>query len=126
MHRDGKKIILLEVGAAFGVPIRFERIAYVRRELLGVTEALELVSRLPPKDDRTMQLEQLRGMRLIERTGGDHWSITNRAAILFARNLADFGVEYARRAPRVMFYKGDDRISTEREQPGTRGYALGL
>jgi predicted HTH transcriptional regulator len=167
MHRDGKTIIFLEVGAAFGVPIRFERIAYVRIgdatppmeehpdrekrllaalvggtfeteiaidnvqadevfELLGVTEALELVSRLPPKDDPAIQLEQLRGMRLIERTGGDHWSITNRAAILFARNLADFGIEYERRAPRIIFYKGDDRISTEREQTGSRGYALGL
>ncbi len=167
VQRDGKKIVLLEVGAAFGVPTRFERIAYIRigdatppleehpdREkdlltalvggtfeteiaidnvhadevfdLLAVAEALELISRRPPKDDRTFQLEQLRGQRMIARTGGNHWSISNRAAILFARNLADFGVEYQRRAPRVVFYKRDDRVSTEREQTGTRGYALGL
>lgn len=167
VQRDGKKIILLEVGAAFGVPIRFERVAYIRIgdatppieehpdhekrllaalvggtfeteiaidnvhgdevfELLGVRDALQLMSRRPPSDDRTIQLEQLRGQRLIERGGGNHWSITNRAAILFARDLGDFGIEYQRRAPRVIFYSGDDRVTTQFEQTGTRGYALGL
>lgn len=59
------------------------------------------------------------------REGIDGWSITNLGAILFAKNLNEFG-PLARKGLRVIKYKGKNRIVTEREAPGNKGYAVGF
>ena len=51
--------------------------------------------------------------------------ITNLGAILFAYDLRQFDFLH-RKAPRVIFYKGIDKIQTEQEQEGIRGYAVGF
>jgi ATP-dependent DNA helicase RecG len=94
-------------------------------ELLGIRGALTLLGQRPAVDPNE-QLEQLQRFRLVEPAGGGLWSITNRAAILFARRLSAFGDRLERRAVRVVFYEGDTRIKTRFEQMGTRGYALGF
>ena len=53
------------------------------------------------------------------------WNVTNLGAILFAKQLSDFG-PLGRKAVRVIVYKGISRIDTEREQTGSRGYAAGF
>ena len=53
------------------------------------------------------------------------WSVTNLGAILFARNLNEFG-NLTRKALRVIQYEGRNRLRTKREAPGQKGYAVGF
>ncbi len=57
--------------------------------------------------------------------GDDRWDVTNFGAILFARKLADFET-LARKAIRVIVYRGKGRTETIKEQEGARGYAVGF
>ncbi len=53
------------------------------------------------------------------------YAITNLGALLFAKELKDFeSVE--RKSVRVIVYKGTNKVETEREQIGAKGYALGF
>ncbi|HPZ24309.1 MAG TPA: putative DNA binding domain-containing protein [Kaistella sp.] len=53
------------------------------------------------------------------------FSITRLGALLFAKNLKDFeSVE--RKSIRVIVYKGKNKVETEREQVGGKGYAIGF
>ncbi|MEO8661649.1 MAG: ATP-binding protein, partial [Bryobacteraceae bacterium] len=51
--------------------------------------------------------------------------VTKIGALLLARKLADFET-VARKAIRVIVYKGKNRIETIKEQIGARGYAVGF
>jgi len=53
------------------------------------------------------------------------YAITNLGAILFANDLTDFP-EISRKAPRVIIYKGKNKLNTIKEQEGKKGYALGF
>ncbi|MDC7999695.1 putative DNA binding domain-containing protein [Aequorivita todarodis] len=53
------------------------------------------------------------------------YAITQLGAVLFAKNLQDFDSVY-RKTVRVILYKGKNKVETEREQIGGRGYALGF
>ncbi len=54
-----------------------------------------------------------------------NYAITKLGAILFAKNLKDFeSVE--RKSVRVIVYKGKNKVETQREQIGVKGYALGF
>ena len=55
----------------------------------------------------------------------DGWSVTNLGAILFAKDLADFGA-LGRKGLRVIQYEGKNRIQTLREVPGRKGYSAGF
>jgi ATP-dependent DNA helicase RecG len=53
------------------------------------------------------------------------YAITKLGALLFAKQLKDFeSVE--RKSVRVIVYKGRNKVETEREQIGVRGYAIGF
>lgn len=53
------------------------------------------------------------------------YAITKLGALLFAKSLKDFeSVE--RKSVRVIVYKGKNKVETEREQIGSKGYALGF
>ena len=53
------------------------------------------------------------------------YAITKLGALLFAKQLKDFeSVE--RKSVRVIVYKGKNKVETEREQIGVKGYALGF
>ncbi len=53
------------------------------------------------------------------------YDITNLGAILFATNLEKFE-QLSRKAVRVIFYKGNDKINAIKEQVGKKGYAVGF
>ena len=54
-----------------------------------------------------------------------NYAITNLGALLLAKNLKDFeSVE--RKSVRVIVYKGKNKVETEREQIGVKGYAIGF
>lgn len=62
---------------------------------------------------------------LLTRSLGTGTSITNLGALLFARDLAAFPT-IARKAVRVVEYRGNSRAEPVREQRGERGYAAGF
>ena len=53
------------------------------------------------------------------------YDITNLGALLFAKNLEDFE-ELSRKSIRVIVYRGRNKVETEREQIGKKGYAVGF
>jgi predicted HTH transcriptional regulator len=80
---------------------------------------------LPLPDGTANILAALAEDGLLARCPAGGWNITNLGAILFAKQLSDFG-PIGRKAVRVIVYKGTSRIETVREQVGTRGYASGF
>jgi ATP-dependent DNA helicase RecG len=53
------------------------------------------------------------------------WDITNLGALLFGKDLREFdGLQ--RKAPRVIVYRGTNKLETVRDQTGTKGYAVGF
>lgn len=78
---------------------------------------------LPLPDNRSGILDALVSDRLLEPAAGGHWNITNLGAILFARQLQAFQ-HLARKAVRLILYKGNSRIETIREIEGNKGYAI--
>jgi ATP-dependent DNA helicase RecG len=92
-------------------------------KLIDYPEYFNLMSLpLPPNKDAI--LEKLAEENIIIRDGSSY-SITNLGAILFAKNLTDFGRLY-RKAVRVIIYKGKNRLNTIKEQQGMKGYAVGF
>jgi ATP-dependent DNA helicase RecG len=53
------------------------------------------------------------------------YAITKLGALLFAKQLNDFE-SINRKSVRVIVYKGKSKVETEREQIGTKGYAIGF
>lgn len=70
-------------------------------------------------------LAALQADALIIATDAGKWHITNLGAILFAKQLQDFQ-HLARKAVRLIQYKGNNRIETVREIVGNKGYAVGF
>ncbi|SDD22249.1 ATP-binding protein [Actinokineospora iranica] len=166
LQRDGKMIVLLEIGATHTMPVRFKDFEYIRvgsykkklrdhpdhaRRLwntfnqvtfeenssmssLNDQEVLELIdyqsyyallqrpALLGPQAIVT-GLEDDSVIRRIPHS--DNWEITNLGAMLFARDISDF-TTLKRKALRIVQYRGDNRISTVREQVGMKGYASGF
>ncbi|NOT02788.1 MAG: transcriptional regulator [Phycisphaerales bacterium] len=75
-------------------------------------------------DNRAGILSRLKGEKLIVDHGDGSYDITNMGAILFARDVHSFD-RLARKALRVIIYKGKSRVETVREQAGVKGYAVG-
>jgi ATP-dependent DNA helicase RecG len=79
----------------------------------------------PLPDNRAGILDRLTNEKIIAPKGSTRYDITNFGAILFARNLNEFE-RLARKAVRVIVYKGDNRVHTVKEQVGGKGYAVGF
>lgn len=92
--------------------------------LIDYPTCFELLKQ-PLPDNRTGILERLCREKVIVDRGDDHFDITNVGAILFAKNLTEFD-RLARKALRVIQYKGKSRVETVREQVGNKGYAVGF
>ncbi|HPE77903.1 MAG TPA: putative DNA binding domain-containing protein [Draconibacterium sp.] len=91
--------------------------------LLDTQAYFDLLS-LPYPTSRSAVLEKLENERFIKKlTSG--YSVTNLGGILFAKDINNFPT-LSRKAVRVIVYKGNNRINTEREQPGAKGYAVGF
>ena len=80
---------------------------------------------LPAPQRHDAILEVLRNDGMIKASEGGKWNITNLGAILFARRLQEFRA-LRRKVVRVIVYKGNSRVQTEREQEGSKGYAVGF
>ncbi|MCK5342291.1 MAG: putative DNA binding domain-containing protein, partial [Candidatus Heimdallarchaeota archaeon] len=80
--------------------------------------------RLP--DNRSAILEKLLSEQIIRKNkNSSKYDITNVGAVLFANDLKQFE-RLARKAPRVIIYKGSNRVETIKEQGGSKGYAIGF
>ncbi len=91
--------------------------------LLDYNEAFKKLGiRLP--DDKSSIIEKLIENELVTKSKG-RLAITNLGAVLFAVDLTKFD-GLARRAVRVVKYDGKDKLETEREFRGKKGYALGV
>lgn len=92
-------------------------------ELLDTQAYFELI-KLPYPTDRAGVLDRLIKERLIDRTGGDY-AIRRIGGLLLAKRLDKFP-DLARKAARVVVYKGNSKLETRLDQTGNRGYAVGF
>jgi len=92
--------------------------------LIDYPTVFELLGQHLP-ENRSGILERLEKENVIVSKDNDCYDITNLGAILFAKQLERFG-ELARKAMRVVLYKGSNRIETVKEQVGAKGYAVGF
>lgn len=83
------------------------------------------LTKQPLPDNRSSILDRLVKEGLLAEAGEDLYHITNIGAILFGADLAEFP-RLARKALRVIIYRGDNRIETVKEQSGGKGYAVGF
>lgn len=109
----------------------FERL--IAAEGLAADDALKLLEYpayfdllgLPLPDAKEGILRALLDDGMILKADNGTWSITNLGAILLAKKLGTFK-GLARKAVRVITYKGRSRVETLHEQPETKGYAVGF
>ena len=92
--------------------------------LLDYPAYFDLLS-LPLPEGRPGILSALAADDLIAPGKGGNWNITHLGAVLLAKRLADFR-GLARKAVRVVLYKGESRVETVREQEDSKGYAAGF
>lgn len=92
--------------------------------LLDYPAYFDLTSQ-PLPDNRIGIMDRLASERLVTARGLDLFDVTNLGAILFAKDLSRFQ-HLARKALRVIIYRGANRTETEREQTGVKGYAVGF
>jgi len=91
---------------------------------IGYPSYFEMLER-PLPSTRSAILSQLQSEGMIHPTGEDRWDVTNLGAVLFARKLSDFET-LARKAVRVIVYRGKGRTEAIKEQVGAYGYAVGF
>ncbi|GAA4839468.1 ATP-binding protein [Algivirga pacifica] len=90
-------------------------------ELLDYPSVFKLLN-TPLPTDKSGILEKLLEEKLIEKRF-NKYHITNLGAILFANDLHKFE-KLARKTPRVIVYKGNNKLHTIKEQEGHLGYAV--
>jgi predicted HTH transcriptional regulator len=92
-------------------------------QLIDYPRFFELL-KLPLPDNRKGILNRMLQEKIIVKQE-QLYNIKNIGALLFAKNLDEFD-SIARKAIRVIFYDGVNRIKTIREQQGQKGYATGF
>ena len=92
--------------------------------LLDYHEILELLGR-PLTISPEEALEWMVHERMLECVDGYGYYITNFGGIIAAKNIAQFD-GLSRKAIRVIKYAGLNKVTTEREQIGQKGYAIGF
>lgn len=92
-------------------------------QLLDYSKVFGLLQ-IPFPDSKAAIIDKLVDEELIIRRQSC-FDITNLGAILFANDLSKFEM-LSRKAVRVIFYKGNDRINALKEQVGGKGYAIGF
>jgi predicted HTH transcriptional regulator len=79
----------------------------------------------PLPENRAAILARLVAEKVLAPAPGGKYDVSNVGAVLFARNLRDFD-RLARKALRVIIYRGYNRVETVKEQTGGKGYAIGF
>src|SRR5690606_35770763 len=90
---------------------------------IDFTQVFKMLN-IPLPESREATLEKLVEEKLLN-LKLKKYAVTNLGAILFANDINDFP-EISRKAPRVIIYKGKNKLETIKEQEGKRGYALGF
>ena len=87
------------------------------------TESYFDLLKLPYPSNQQGIIDKFMDERIVIKNNG--YAITKLGALLFAKELKDFeSVE--RKSVRVIVYKGKNKVETEREQIGVKGYTLGF
>jgi ATP-dependent DNA helicase RecG len=92
-------------------------------ELLDTQAVFRLLVKTRYPDRAITVIDRLEQEKLVVRSNG-YFHITNLGALLFAKNLKDFGLE--RKGVRVIKYKGRGKIHTEKDRQEQDGYATGF
>lgn len=92
-------------------------------ELIDYPSFFELTGQKLP-DGKNAIIEKLGQEKLINKKFDD-FEITNLGALLFAKDISKFD-NIARKAIRVIFYEGTNRVKMERSYIELRGYAAGF
>ncbi len=92
--------------------------------LIDYPDYFRLMKRSLP-DNRNAILDHLTREGIILPKCDDRFDISNVGAILYSKNLRDFD-RLARKALRVVIYRGVNRVETIKEQTGGKGYAIGF
>jgi ATP-dependent DNA helicase RecG len=96
------------------------------QEVIGLLDTqtfFDLLKQPYPTDQAGVLEKLLRESLIDEHASG--YTIRHICALLLAKRLEDFP-EAARRAPRVLVYKGNSKLETRIDQTGGRGYAVGF
>jgi ATP-dependent DNA helicase RecG len=91
--------------------------------LLDIQTYFDLIKR-PLPATRDAIISRLQEERLVLLSTG-RYQITNLGALLLAKDLTKFDT-LRRKAVRVVKYKGRNKLETERDLTGTKGYAVGF
>lgn len=78
---------------------------------------------VPQSNDEVLQW--MKDEKMIDEVDGAGFYITNFGALAAAQNLKDFD-GLARKSIRLIKYKGINKLETEKEFPGSKGYAIGF
>jgi predicted HTH transcriptional regulator len=98
--------------------------------LIDYVTAFHLLG-IPLPDNRQVILDRLAAEKVIAPQSGSRFEITNVGAVLFASDLRRFD-RLSRKAPRVVIYRGDNKVQTIKEHPDPAsdvprpGYAVGF
>jgi ATP-dependent DNA helicase RecG len=87
------------------------------------TETYFDLMKLPYPSNQQAVIDKFLEEGLVVKNKG--YSITNLGALLFAKEIKDFET-IDRKSVRVIVYKGKNKVETEREQIGRKGYAIGF
>ncbi|MFN7491340.1 MAG: RNA-binding domain-containing protein [Cyclobacteriaceae bacterium] len=87
------------------------------------TETYFDLMKLPYPSDQQGVIDKFMEEGLVTKNTG--YTITKLGALLFAKQLKDFEC-VERKSVRVIVYKGKNKVETQREQIGIKGYALGF
>lgn len=119
-----RKIWLNDTNATYerGISIKDLTIEKVL-DLLDYKAFFALSKQPLPTNDITI-IDKLMSEFLVLKVGS-MYAITNLGAILFAKNLSKFR-DVQRKSVRVIVYKGKNKVETNREYTGKKGYAAGF
>ena len=92
-------------------------------QLLDIQNYFDLLGQ-PIPSNHEATIEKLQSRKIIA-THHSGYAITNLGALLLAKDLSKFDPLH-RKAPRVIVYKGKNRVLTERDQQGVKGYVPGF
>lgn len=91
-------------------------------ECLDIQTYFDLL-KMPYPSTREGVIARLVKENLLKKNGNTY-SVTNLGALLLAKDLRSFDA-VSRKAPRVIVYKGKNKLNPVRDQLGTKGYAVG-
>ena len=92
-------------------------------QLLDIQTYFDLLGHPLPSTHSSI-IEKFRSKKIVT-TDSSGYTITNLGALLLAKDLSQFDPLY-RKAPRVIVYKAKNRVHTERDQQGVKGYVTGF